>query len=144
MNRTYLFLLGLVTITLFATAQSGRRQPREVPLRQFASGRIVIQYVPTPYLTRNIKNVSGRLESNLREAESMLGTRLDGQLKVYLFRNWEDKGNFIDDIRLAHARPDASTFYCVLNEQWDGIAERMEFQILLQKGHGKAFYPQWE
>ncbi len=144
MKRIPLILLLLVATVLFTGAQSRRRQPKEVILKQFPANRIVIHYVPNPYLSANIQTLAARLESNLKDAEALIGKPLEKPLNVYLFGTWEEKGNFIDDVRLAHANPDSNSFYCIMNPEWDGIGERPEFQVLLRKTHGSAFLPQWE
>ena len=139
-----MILFVLLIASIAALAQSRRRQRQQVPLKQISSGRIVVSYVPNSYLTENITRFAKRLEENLNDAESTLGTRLEKNLTVYLFGNWEEKGNYIDDVRLAHADSKSAALYCIMNPKWDGIAERMEFQILLRQAHGDPFRPSWE
>src|SRR5688500_858341 len=145
MKRIGLILLLLSAAFFFAEAQSRRRQPQEIALKQHpAAGRILIHYVPNEYLSSHIDTLAERLENNLREAETLIGKPLGKTLKVYLFGNWEEKGNYINDVRLAHADTDSTAIYCIMNPKWDGIAERPEFQLLLRNTHGDAFLPQWE
>jgi Glycoside Hydrolase Family 113 len=142
-KKISLILLLLLVAILFIGSQF-RRKPKKIELTPFRANRILIQYVPTGYLSANIETLANRLETNLQEAETLLGKRLDKQLNVYLFGNWEEKGNYIDDVRLAHADPAKSAIYCVVNADWDGIAERFEYQVVLQNAHGKPFHPEWE
>jgi hypothetical protein len=143
MKRACLILFLLLIASVVALAQSRRRERQEIRLKQFSSGRIIIHYVPSAYLSENITQLAKRLEENLSNAESTLGTRLKNHLTIFLFENWEEKGNYIDDVRLAHAEADSAKLYCIMNPKWDGIAERMEFQVLLRQAHGDAFLAPW-
>src|SRR5262245_14740198 len=105
------------------------RRPDKVQMNEISQDRLVIHYSNNPYITANIQNLTTKLTANLHQAESILGKRFEKPLQVYLFGNWEEKGNFTNDIRIAHV-VDGNVF-CIVNEQWDGIGERSEFQVLL-------------
>jgi hypothetical protein len=110
-------------------------------MREISTEHLVIHYSSNSYLISNIQKLSTRLTTNLQQAENILGKRLEKPLQVYLFGSWEEKGNYTNDIRIANA-VDLSIF-CIVNEHWDGLAERTEFQVLLNQFYGNAFRPEW-
>ena len=143
MKRVLILTLLLIGIVFFSDAQS-RRRPKKVSLEEYRAGRIIIRYAPGNHLTAKLQDLATRLESNLKDAETQIGKSMDENLNVYLFNNWEEKGNYSNDVRLAHADPQQKAIYCIVNEDWDGIAERPEFQILLNTTHGTAHDSHWE
>jgi len=106
--------------------------------------RMIVRYTKDQYLKDNIDLIAKRMLNNLFEAEEVVGHQLSGKLQVYLFADWEKKGNFTDDMRISHADSGKSAVYCIMNADWDGVSERMEFKILMQQAHGKPFHDDFD
>ena len=141
--KTIVLLYLFFAMSFFTSAQS-RRKPQEISLKEFSSGRLRIFYVPNAYLTANLKTLIKQLESNLEQAEQLLGRSAGKDWTIYLYGTWEEKGNHTNDVRLSHSDPTSGSIHCIVNESWNGIAERPEFQVLLRLAHGPGFTAQWE
>ncbi|HEY4490526.1 MAG TPA: hypothetical protein VI958_00950, partial [Acidobacteriota bacterium] len=74
-------------------------------------------------------------------AEKQIGIRFRGPLKVFLYNNWEEKGNQIKDIRVASVKDGA--LHCIVNEDFDGLREGLHYKILLEQRYGPAGVSEW-
>lgn len=104
--------------------------------QHFKTSQVDVAYLPNTPVAKNIKTLAKQLETNLIEAESVLDVKLDEPLHAYIYNSFQEKGDHMRDIRLAHADPEAKTIYCIWNETFDGLAERMEYQVLLHEKFG--------
>ncbi len=144
MNRR-LLILGLsfiITAAVWlnrenvAAAYRFWKTTSESSYRHFKNSKVNVAYLPGTPVAQNIKTLAGELEKNLSEAESLLNTKLNTPLRAYVYNSFEEKGAHIRNIQLAHANPAKSTIYCIWNQTFDGIAERLEWQILLYEKFG--------
>ena len=67
----------------------------------------------------------------------MLDIKLDEPLHAYIYNSFQEKGDHIRDIQLSAAAPKDKTIYCIWNKTFDGLAERVEYQVLLYEKFGE-------
>ena len=106
-------------------------------------GSIKIFYVRSDYLSKRVPSLAKKLSQNVVVAEKSVGVSLKGTLKVYLYNNWEEKGNHINDIRVASANVKQQSLHCIVNDKWDGTLEGLEYQPLLQQKYGTPGSAAW-
>jgi hypothetical protein len=134
-----LFLAGALwwNKEYFVEARRSFKTTSESKFRHFSTSRIDVAYLPNTPVAQNIKTLAERLEKNLNEAEPVLNIKLNDPLKVYIYNSFQEKGDHVRNIRLAHAIPTEKTIYCIWNDTFDGLAERIEWQVLLYEKFGK-------
>jgi hypothetical protein len=131
----------IIAMSLLALTTEAHRFMKTTPenqFRHFKTERIDIAYLPNTPVAKNINTLAKQLEKNLDEAESTLDIKLDAPLHAYIYNSFQEKGNHIRDIRLAHADSESKTIYCIWNETFDGLAERIEYQVLLYQKFGQS------
>ena len=105
--------------------------------------RVDIAYIQGTPVAHNIQQLSAQLENALKQAEQLLGLQLRSPLKAYIYNTFEEKGAHVREIHLANADPENKTIYCIWNKQFNGLAERMEFSVLLHEKYGKGSDERW-
>ncbi len=108
----------------------------ESKFKHYRTTRVDVAYLPNTPVAKNIKPLAKQLENNLNEAESILKIKLDEPLHAYIYNSFQEKGDHIRDIQLADGVPKDKTIYCIWNSTFDGLAERMEFEVLLHEKFG--------
>lgn len=141
MNRKLLILLIAFFAALNLSWPGHHRFIKTTPeskFQHFKTTRVDVAYLPNTPVAKNIKSLAKQLESNLIEAESVLDVKLDEPLHTYIYNSFQEKGDHVRDIRLAHADPESKTIYCIWNETFDGLAERIEYEVLLHEKFGNS------
>src|SRR5262249_35210459 len=75
--------------------------------------------------------------------EKAVGAPMKSAMKVYLYNNWEEKGNDVRWIASAHCDPAENAVYYIVNEKMDGTREGLAFALLLQERYGPPVTPEW-
>ena len=137
--------LFIIAISFFAALNLSwpghHRFIKTTPENQFShlkTAQIDIAYLPNTPVAQNIKSLAKQLEKNLAEAESVLDIKLDEPLHAYIYNSFQEKGDHIQDIQLADAIAKNKTIYCIWNKTFDGLAERMEYEVLLYEKFGDS------
>lgn len=118
-------------------------RPENVAFAKHETANIRIFYVRSPFLNSRIQQISERLTRNLARAETEVGAKLNSVMTVYLYNDWEEKGNDERDIRVADADPDSNAIHCIVNGQYDGLKEGLEYQLLLKQRYGAPARPEF-
>lgn len=130
-------------LMFFVYSHYFRQPPEKIAFLEVRSGSVVVHYVRCPFLLSHADSIARNLNDNLVASEKELGTKLDSDLNIYLYNNWEQKGYAVRNIAIAHAIPEKSEIHCIVNEQMDGTRERLEYLLLLQKKLGKPARDDW-
>src|SRR5262249_50103065 len=104
---------------------------------------VIVHYVSCPFLSSHAQGIAQAISNNLTAAEKQLGTKLDSELNVYLYNNWEQKGYAVRNIFIANAIPDKAEIHYIVNDHMDGTRERLEYLLLLQKKLGNPARADW-
>lgn len=110
----------------------------------YRSDRLQIHFVPSKYLSEHLTSIASDLSTNLEQAEQQLGARIKSPVTVYLYNDWEEKGNHVKEISIAHADPEQGILYCVVNEDFNGTREKLAYQLVLRTKYGPAINRGWE
>src|SRR5262245_16094172 len=143
MKKTLILITILIAAALWWNKEYLAESPRfmktttDSKFKHFKTQQIDVAYLPNTPVAQNIKTLAERLEKNLNEAESVLNIKLDDPLQAYIYNSFQEKGDYIRNIKLAHANPAEKTIYCIWNDTFDGIAERIEWQVLLYEKFGE-------
>jgi Glycoside Hydrolase Family 113 len=136
-RRAFIIILSLLAAGILSGAHRFMKTTPESKFRHFKTARIDVAYLPSTLVAQNIKILAKQLENNLNEAESVLDIKLDEPLHAYIYNSFQEKGDHIREIQLADAVPKDKTIYCIWNKTFDGLAERMEYQVLLYEKFGQ-------
>lgn len=132
-------------LSWFLQEQNGLRtgKPR---FETYRNNRLQIYFVPSKYFSRHLSSIASDLTESLERAEQQLsaGARMNSPLTVYLYNDWEEKGNHVKEITIAHADPKKNILYCVVNEDFDGTREKLEYQLALRMKYGHGVSADWE
>lgn len=118
------------------------RKPEKVQFQEWKGEHIHMYYVPDPDLAKRVSEIGARMSQYLSEAEEALSFPLSSPLEVYLYTNWEQKGNHARDIRISHIDSN-DTIHCIVDDRFDGTKERLEYELLMRLKYGKPFSEEW-
>ncbi len=132
----------LLILTLLLAGAVWWNLPKHLDFTEYQAGRIKLYYVRSKALSQRLPAIAATLAANLASAERELGTSLNSPLKVYLYNDWEEKGNARKEIRIAEADAGEASIHCMVNETIDGTRERPEYILLLQQKYGNPATPE--
>lgn len=115
----------------------------EIHFTDYNQGRIHIHYVKSSFLSARLRESASTLSANLEAGEKQTGAFLKDGLDVYLYNNWEEKGNDVQAINFANADDTKNAIYCIVNAHFDGLREGVEYELLLRSRLGNPFRPEW-
>jgi hypothetical protein len=118
-------------------------RPEKISFVDFEAGRVHIFYVKSAFFDSRIHEIARNIAADLEEAESEVGVKLPSGITVYLYNNWEEKGNNIRDIRLASADLKDDAIHCIVNQQFNGLRERAEYALLIRTRYGDPWKPEF-
>src|SRR5262245_27733387 len=113
-----------------------RHRPKKTAFSEYPAGKVKIYYVPSAYLSSRMSSVADSITRNVSEAEKAIGIPMKSAVKVYLYNNWEEKGNDVRWISSAHCDPAEHAIYYIVNEKMDGTLEGLAYALLLQERYG--------
>src|SRR5262245_35334339 len=100
-----------------------RQPPEKIAFNEIRSGSVIVHYVSCPFLSSHAQGIAQTISNNLTAAEKQIGTKLDSELNVYLYNNWEQKGYAVRNIFIANAIPDKAEIHYIVNDHMDGTRE---------------------
>jgi hypothetical protein len=140
-KTAFAFIILLIVATTLAH-RKWKTTP-ESTFSHYKTSNLDVAYIPGTPVARNIQTITAELEQNLKQAEQLLNLKLQSPLKAYIYNTFEEKGAHVRGIQLAHAEPKKNTIYCIWNQQFNGLAERIEFSVLMYEKFGESFNEQW-
>jgi hypothetical protein len=120
-----------------------RHRPKKTQFSEYPAGKVKIYYVPGAYLSAHISGIAESITRNLSTAQKTIGIPMKSALKVYVYNNWEEKGNDVRWIASAHCDPTENAVYYIVNEKIDGTREGLAYALLLQERYGPPVKPEW-
>jgi len=120
-----------------------QHRPKKTQFSEYPAGKVKIYYVRSAYLSSHISTIADSITRNLSAAEKTFGVPMKSAMKVYLYNNWEEKGNDVRWIASAHCDPTENAVYYIVNEKIDGTREGLAYALLLQERYGPPVKPEW-
>lgn len=109
----------------------------EMTFSEYHSNGITFYYIAGSPIKNRLQEIAGRVSDNIASAGKDIGGRLPQDMKVYIHNDWEEKGDHIEDVRVASSDPEEDTIHYIVNDQYDGTREREEYEVLLYAKLGK-------
>lgn len=118
-------------------------RPQPVRFAETRAGAFTIHYVAGSPLREKIGSIAKTIAGDLTSAQKELGVSVDPDVEIYVYSNWEEKGNHIRDIRVANDDPGKNALYYIVNDRYDGTRERPEYELLLYRKLGAPEQQGW-
>lgn len=118
-------------------------RPQPVRFSEFKADNFTIQYVSGKALRERIPAIAATIAADITTAQKELGVDAGPDAEIYVYNNWEQKGNHIRDIRVASDDPGKNALYYIVNDRYDGTRERPEYELLLYRKLGDPATPLW-
>src|SRR5262245_40313130 len=104
-------------------------RPQPLHFSEIKEGDFTFHYVSSSPLREKIRVIAKTISTNLQSAEKEL-KETDTGVSIYVYNDWEEKGNHIRDIRVASCDPGDNALHYIVNDRYDGTRERPEYELL--------------